>query len=108
MVETMKEMTRPQVLKLLTAVPKERKAAALCALVGHSRLRTFCFGYNYCGRCGQQLGDSLGSSFTVTDEVIQGHNGSMKGCNCVDNFKKITWRDSMMVKGWKTWTKDER
>jgi hypothetical protein len=98
-------MNQKETLAVLAKVPKDQKPATLCALVGHSLLRTFCFGYNYCARCGQQLGDSLGGAFQVSKEVIQHHDGSRDGCNCAENFKAIGWRDTMFVDGWRDWTK---
>ena len=36
------------------------RRAIFCMRNGHSRLGTVFFGYQYCGRCGQQVGDTLG------------------------------------------------
>lgn len=36
-----------------------RLRAVFCAVFRHSRIATCWFGYQYCGRCGAQVGDSL-------------------------------------------------
>ena len=71
----------------------EKLKAVFCALFGHSRIQSGCFGYWYCGRCGQQLGDSLAGAYSVKDFVIIGH-----GCDkCRANYKKCTWKDKFLT-----------
>lgn len=89
-------MTKQQLLdKLKVVAPetKEQRNEIVCALVGHSRIRTFFFGYNYCGRCSTQLGDSLGGSFKISDEYIEGHTDQ----ECLENLAKMGWQDKLYV-----------
>lgn len=39
----------------------EKARAIFCAAFRHSRISTSFFGYQYCGRCGAQVGDTLAS-----------------------------------------------
>jgi len=81
-------------LKSLPLKDKEHRNEVVCALIGHSRICTTCFGYRYCGRCNAQLGDSLGSIDPGSgDSVIIGH----KCDTCVKNYKECTWRDKLYV-----------
>lgn len=65
-----------------------------CALFGHSRICTTCLGYRYCARCGEQLGDNLGSvDFGANDAVFVGHNCE----TCKANYKKLTWKDKLFA-----------
>lgn len=66
---------------------------AVCALIGHSRIITACFGYQHCGRCREQVGDTL-SGIGVGTTVGIGHNCE----GCYENYKKMTWRDKFLVK----------
>lgn len=92
-----KLMSFAEVRQRIRGLTGDKATASVCALIGHSRLRTFCLGYNYCGRCGAQLGDSLGGSFQVRAEVMQGHTGKEEGCTCKTNSKRLTWRDKYLV-----------
>lgn len=71
----------------------EERNRVTCAMIGHSRIQTTFFGYYYCGRCGEQVGDSLGSVYDASNVVIVDHNCKM----CQDNYKKLTWRDKLYV-----------
>lgn len=65
----------------------------ICVLIGHSRIQSGCFGYWYCGRCKEQVGDSLGGSYSAKNIVIIGH-----ACDeCRANYKRCTWRDKLLV-----------
>lgn len=72
-----------------------RARAVFCALWGHSyRIVTNCFGYKYCGRCGQQVGDSLG-----------GYWDGSRACdiNCACNacrkqWESIPWWQRLLIK----------
>jgi ribosomal protein L37AE/L43A len=80
-------------LKALGEIDEQQKKSAVCALIGHSRIMTECFGYWSCGRCGQQIGDSLGGVFDGRDKVIIGHDCRV----CRKNFKTIGWEDKFMT-----------
>ena len=58
---------------------KEQKMRIYCIKHGHAKFVTKCFGYVYCGRCGEQLGDQLASYFDTTDLMVIGHK--CKICN---------------------------
>lgn len=93
-----KEITKLELAKKIKALGKlevSQKNSIICSLIGHSKISTTCFGYRYCARCGEQVGDSLGSiDFGVKEAVIVGHN-----CDtCKDNFKKCDWRDKLFVR----------
>lgn len=89
-------MTKQEVIKkvkLLEPESKEQRNSIVCSLIGHSRIRTFFFGYNYCARCGAQLGDSLGGTWSVDDHYIEGHDDK----ECLKNLKKMKWQDKLYV-----------
>ena len=87
-------MTEAEVRKVLAGTPKRKRKSVACALVGHSKmLEPPCFDYWSCGRCGTQIGDSLGGAFSVKDAVIQNH-----GCpTCHENAKALTWEDRIFM-----------
>jgi DNA-directed RNA polymerase subunit RPC12/RpoP len=70
---------------------KNLKNKVVCALLGHSKIVTGCFGYVYCARCGEQIGDALGGCFDASKVVIVGHNCP----TCQKNYKKLTWKDKI-------------
>jgi hypothetical protein len=95
----------PKTKKIETASALKKKLAALgnisdqqkreiaCSLIGHSRIQSTCFGYYNCGRCGAQLGDTLGSFYGGAEEaVVIGH----KCKTCEKNFSECTWKDTFM------------
>ena len=91
--------TKREALAAIAAFPKEKKASAMCALVGHSRLLDFCFYYFTCARCDAQVGDSLTGSFVAKGVVVSGHGKlKVKECDCRAVAKKLTWRDTALVK----------
>jgi len=90
--------TKKELSKILAKIPiknKQQRNDLICSLIGHSRISTTCFGYRYCGRCGVQLGDSLGSAdYGIKEAVIIGHNCDI----CRENYKKCDWKDKLYVK----------
>ena len=79
-------------LKNLGPISDEQRNEITCALVGHSKIQTFCFGYFSCARCGTQLGDSLGGCYPdAPNVVIVGHECP----TCHENYKKLTWNDKI-------------
>ena len=44
-----------------------------CVICRHSRIISMCFGYVYCARCKDQIGDILGGIFDRTNSVIVDH-----------------------------------
>ena len=66
----------------------------ICAVFGHSRIQTTFFSYFYCGRCGDQVGDSLVSCYSADEVIIVGHNCE----KCHNNYKKLKWHEKLFVK----------
>lgn len=82
------DMTKRQLLTTLKTVPEELKTSVVCAMIGHSKIISLCFGYVKCARCDAQI-DQFGSVFDTTDSVIMRHNCEI----CQENFKKLGWKD---------------
>lgn len=83
-------LTFAEVEYRVRGLPQDIAARTVCALVGHSRVQTQCFGYYSCFRCQRQVGDNLlGGYAWATKVVIPGHDCSI----CRANEKKLTWRD---------------
>lgn len=81
-------------LQALGNLDEETKKSIVCSLIGHSRIQETCFGYYSCGRCGQQLGDNLGSVYPDAKKVvIIGHNCK----TCQENYKKLDWKDKYLT-----------
>lgn len=88
-------MTKEELKKRVEGLDEETKKKVICSLIGHSKISTTCFGYRYCGRCGQQVGDSLGSiDVGIEDAVLVGH----KCETCQANYKKCSWEDKLFCK----------
>lgn len=93
----MEDVTEKEVLEKIAGLglPEgdERIKSIACALIGHSNIITNCFGYRYCARCEEQVGDSLGGYFDDTKKVIVGHN-----CDkCRENYANMDWKDKLFV-----------
>ena len=76
-------------LEALGDVTNEQRKNIICSLIGHSKIVGYCFGYISCGRCGEQLGDTLAGVYDTTKNVIIGHNCP----TCKDNYDKLDWTD---------------
>ena len=71
---------------------REKFTAIFCAVFRHSNIVSTFFGYVYCGRCKDQIGDCLGS-------VYRNRLVVSVDCDCVEcraNLKKATWVDLFM------------
>lgn len=92
-----RELTKEELLAKLEAMgplSEEQRNRMVCALVGHSRIQTTCFGYYYCARCGDQVGDNLGSIYEgAAKAVIVGHNCE----TCRTNYAACTWKDTLFA-----------
>lgn len=97
----------------------DQKRSIYCIKHGHSRLRDHFFGYHYCCRCREQLGDSLAGAYRSDDGVYvhhmhvmthgtAGERQRMRECPCVENAKKLTKRDFVMVSQWNSWGYEQR
>jgi len=92
MINTEKELL--EILQPMSFDDKDHQKKIICALIGHSKICTTCWGYRYCGRCTAQLGDSLGSvDYGIGKAVIIGHDCDV----CKENYKKCTWKDKYLV-----------
>lgn len=90
----MAEITLSEVMERIKGLDEETQKRMICALVGHSKIQESSFGYYHCARCGEQVGDALGSIYPEAEHVvIVGHN-----CNlCKANYEKCTWKDTLMA-----------
>lgn len=89
-----KQMTKAEVLRRVRGLDKDARNATVCALVGHSRIQSTCFGYYNCGRCDAQVGDTLGSIYSGAKRaVVIGHDCP----TCRENAELLTWRDTLFA-----------
>lgn len=87
-------MKLKEVKKLLESIPEDKHKATVCALIGHSRISTKCFGYRNCARCGEQVGDNLGSvDYGAEKAVVVGH----KCETCIKNYAECDWKDKFLA-----------
>jgi len=80
-------------VKALGKISDGQKKSIVCSLIGHSNIQTACFGYFNCSRCGDQVGDSLGSVYDAGGVVIVEHDCDQ----CQKNYKKCTWKDKYLA-----------
>ncbi|NSW82739.1 MAG: hypothetical protein HPY90_05600 [Syntrophothermus sp.] len=73
---------------------ESQRNKVVCALIGHSKIVSMCFGYVYCGRCDEQIGDTLAGGFDASKCVVIGHNCK----TCRENYKNLTWEDTIYCK----------
>jgi len=89
----MSEITERDLMDKLAAlgeITEEQRNKITCDLIGHSRIVTARFGYVYCGRCGEQVGDHLMYGYSdAPNAVVVGHNCP----TCRDNYEKMDWKD---------------
>lgn len=71
----------------------DKLKAVICALIGHSRIITQCFGYIHCARCEAQIGDTLAGAFDVKSRVVLYHDCEV----CREAAEKLTWKDRLLV-----------
>ena len=71
----------------------EKLKAVICALFGHSRIITQCFGYIHCARCEAQIGDTLAGSFDTKKCVLLYHDCE----TCREAAKTLTWHDRLLT-----------
>jgi hypothetical protein len=67
--------------------------AIICAVLRHSNIETFCFGYHYCGRCGTQLGDSLAGAYS--NPLVVGVECDCD--NCRANYRLMGFTDKFLA-----------
>ena len=86
----MADMTKAEVKQRIAGLPASSQGAVVCALVGHSRIQEYCFGYFTCARCDAQVGDALASVYDGSKVVVIGHDCDV----CQENAKTLTWKDT--------------
>lgn len=86
-------MTEGEVIKRTEGLSDEQAKVVICALVGHSRIQTYCFGYFNCARCGEQVGDNLGSTYDGNKSVIVDHDCAI----CRANFASLDWKHKLLT-----------
>ena len=80
-------------LKALDLTDEGQIKSVVCSLIGHSRIQTHCFGYFNCARCGDQVGDTLASTYVgASKAVVVGHKCDV----CEANYAECTWEDKFM------------
>ena len=81
-------------LRGMGALSRATRNEVICALIGHSRIQTTCFGYYYCGRCRAQVGDTIGSTYPGAEHaVVIGHDCEQ----CHRLYAELTWKDKLYV-----------
>ena len=87
-------MTLIEVKKRIKGLTEDEQKKVVCALVGHSLIRTGCFGYWYCARCDTQVADSLaGINASAEIQVVVGHDCAI----CRKNYKKLDWKHKFLT-----------
>jgi len=64
-----------------------------CAVFRHSRIHTGSWGYKYCARCREQVGDSLVGTYNDENTTVIGHDCPV----CIENYKKMNWIDKFLA-----------
>lgn len=86
-------MTEEEVMERIKGLDDEKARAVVCALVGHSRIQSYCFGYFNCARCEEQVGDNLGGIYDGSKSVIVGHDCP----TCRANFDQLGWEHKLLT-----------
>jgi len=68
---------------------QKQQAQIYCVNHGHANFVWSCFGYVHCGRCGEQIGDTLAGIFSGAGMVVVGHDCS----TCTDARKTLSKLD---------------
>lgn len=87
-------MTKADLRKRIKGLAEDEQRRVVCALIGHSKVISQCFGYLTCERCDEQIGDTLGGAADASANVLVGHDCPV----CRKNVKTLTWRDTFMLK----------
>lgn len=66
---------------------QQQKACIYCIKNGHADFVWSFWGYIHCGRCGEQIGDTLGGVFSRADKVIV-LGCKKKPCDVCDPIRK--------------------
>ena len=80
-------------LEALGEMDEDTRNSVVCSLIGHSGIQSSFFGYYYCARCSEQLGDSFGGIYDSSDVVVIGHDCPI----CRANYDKLDWKHKIFV-----------
>jgi len=83
-------MAKPEALGELD---EDTRNDVVCSLLGHSDIQDACFGYYYCARCGDQVGDACCGIYDSSDVVVMGHDCPV----CRANYEKLDWRHKIFA-----------
>lgn len=78
-------------VQALGDITEAQRNEIICALIGHSRVVSSCFGYISCARCEKQIGDTLGGVFDLKDKAVMHHKCDL----CATNYAEMTWCDKL-------------
>lgn len=87
-------MTIDEVRARIEGLPEEQQRSVACALLGHSLVQHVCFGYWSCARCGQQIGDTLGSRYEAAKKAVAVDHHC---ATCRENAKALTEADRFLL-----------
>ena len=71
----------------------EQEAQIYCIKNGHADYISMCFGYVHCGRCNEQIGDTLAGIYDTTNKMLIGH----KCKKCSEVKSKLNKLDKKIV-----------
>ena len=80
-------------LEALGDMDEETRNDVVCSLLGHSSIQKTSFGYYYCARCDEQIGDTIGGIYDSSDVVVVGHDCPV----CRTNYEKLDWRHKIFA-----------
>lgn len=67
-----------------TTLTQVQRARIYCVKHGHAHYVHTFFGYVYCGRCGEQIGDRLGGIYSLESTLVVGHKKDCEVCQRVE------------------------
>ena len=77
----------------MSKLDQKQKAQIYCVKHNHGGYVWTFFGYVHCGRCGQQIGDTLAGVFDTTNMLLVGH----KCKKCSKLKKKLSSLDKKIL-----------
>lgn len=83
--------------KKIEKITQEQRARIYCVKHGHAPYVWTFWGYVHCGRCGEQIGDRLGSVFDLTNKIIVTHK-NCRECRKVLKKAKLNAMDRTILK----------
>ena len=87
-------MEREELVTRLEGLDPRQARRVACALIGHSRVQHIFFGYWSCARCGEQVGDTLGSAYSAAMQAVAvDHHCD----HCRENVRTLEWTDVFLL-----------